>query len=93
MRDLILPATNEQAFDPRESLIDADIGASYTWLKLNRFPAPKAAVSSPVMRVARRSSLYRILYLCGALSSQAAIERGFSLDHVVLPLALPLDSG
>jgi len=36
MNDLLLPAASEEQLDPRGSLIDANMGAFYTWLNLMR---------------------------------------------------------
>jgi hypothetical protein len=38
MNDLVLPTSSEEQLDPHGSLIDADMGAFYTWLNLTRLP-------------------------------------------------------
>jgi hypothetical protein len=40
MNDLLLASSTEEQ-DPRGSLIDADMGAYYTWLNLTRLPKPE----------------------------------------------------
>ena len=38
MDDLLLASSGPEALDPRGSLIDADMGAFYTWINLQRLP-------------------------------------------------------
>ena len=38
MNDLVLASAAEEQLDPHGSLIDADMGAYYTWLNLTRLP-------------------------------------------------------
>jgi hypothetical protein len=42
MNDLLLDSSTEKQ-DPRGSLIDADMGAYYTWLNLTRLPKPEGS--------------------------------------------------
>jgi hypothetical protein len=43
MDDLILPSDDTDAIDPRGSLIDADMGAFYTWLNLGRLSGSQSS--------------------------------------------------
>lgn len=44
MDDLILNGTTGEQLDPQGSLIDADMGAFYTWLNLTRLPGADSSV-------------------------------------------------